>query len=483
MNANKLAILFASTGENPQEHQAGLENIRAFIAQGLGPFEEAAIITGEGLDDVNIPEIKNHCLDKAVEAGAGWCLVMDPVHRLAPESPKLLKDAFAQFQGIWGLYATCNVQNADYNIRMPQILTMELPEDLLLFDPQLTLHGPFFVRTDAAQEVRFDPRQNIAWDLDFALRFWPGHRTCKKPTLIGGVQAMSESKVAAFQAVSQELIVKQRQKRGLLRENTAVIQRTNEKIHELQGYCRSEQAIPADKVPELTRLLPYRGLMDINLNEQLGFQILNMNDDQIANQMAWTGTYRRLATTIWSTLVMQNPGLVLDCGAYNGLFGLIAAVCSPQSHVICIEPEREAFARIQISLQANNINNISNVQYALDATAGIASLYRLVQQQGLCQYAAIHPRTQCPLQDAQLVHTIPLDNLLLLFRSLESENAPKATVIKMNLCGNEAAALMGSVQTLENMHPAPAAHNLSDHGHSNAAADSVFQRIRTVFAG
>ncbi len=453
MDANKLAVLFASTGEDTQAHQEGLRNIEAFFAKDTGPFEQVEIITGEGLSDVNVPEIKNHCLAKAAESGAGWCLVMDPAHRLAPESPKLLSEAFGQCQGIWGLFATYTPQTAEYSIRIPQILTMDRPEDLLIFDPMLALQGPYYVRTDAALEVKYDPRQNIAWDLDFALRFWPGRTARKVPTLIGGTLEMSEAKFNAYLSVSQEIVVKSRKNAGLVRETPAIIQRVNDKVLELQAYCRSEKAIPSDKVPELAQMLPFRGLMDVSLNEQIGFHVLNMNDDDIANQMAWTGTYKNLATSLWTTLAAQNPGLILDCGAYNGIYGMIAGACSPQSLAICIEPEREAFARILLSLQANTLQNVSAVQYALDATAGVTSLFRLAQKQGLCQYAAIHPQAPCPMQDGQLVHAITVDNLLLILQGVTSEQTPNVTLAKLNLCGNEAPALMGMAQTLENMHP------------------------------
>ena len=108
---------------------------------------------------------------------------------------------------------------------------------------------------------------------------------------------MSEAKFSAYRSVSQELVLKAREKAGLTRETTAIVNRINDKALELQGYCRSEKAIPAEKVSEITQILPYRGLMDISLNAQLGFQLLNMNDDEVANQMAWTGP-------------IQKPGLL-----------------------------------------------------------------------------------------------------------------------------------------------------------------------------
>ncbi len=453
MDAKKLAVLFASTGEDAQAHQEGLQNIEAFFAKDTGPFEQVEIITGEGLSDVNVPEIKNHCLAKAAECGADWCLVMDPTHRLAPESPKLLAEAFGQFQGIWGLFASFMPQKSEYSIRIPQILTMERAEDLLIFDPMLALQGPYYVRADAALEVKYDPRQNIAWDLDFALRFWPGHTVRKLPTLIGGALEMSEAKFNAYRSVSQELVLKSRKKAGLVRETPAIIQRVNEKVLELQAYCRGERAIPADKVAELSQMLPFRGLMDISMSQEIGFHVLNMNDDEVANQMAWTGAYKNLATSLWTALAVQNPGLILDCGAYNGLYGMIAAACSPQSLAICIEPEREAFARILLSLQSNTMQNISAVQYALDATAGVTSLFRLTQKSGLCLYSAIHPQMPCPMQEGQFVHSITVDNLLIILQGVASEQTPNVTLAKMNLCGNESPALMGMIQTLEGMHP------------------------------
>ncbi len=451
MDHTKLAIVLTATPEDrPEDLQKTLESIREFWAAGLKPFASMELLTPEGLEDAPLPEQKNFCLALAAQNNAGWCLILNPGDVLHLKDTEDIEECFAARQGIWGIISSHKPDDT-FSIKLPQILELEDYQELLYFDPLMTLSTPYFVRTDAALETGFSSDYPLGHDLHFAIRFWARWNALKTAVLIGGSQHGDNWADENLREEYGEIILAARQEVGLGRETPEIVEAINVKTRGLQAYCRGKQAISENYLPELRKLMPYRGLLDVTISPHHGFMLTTNNDDCIAEQLAWRGKYKELKTSVWTVLAAQNPGIIFDCGAYNGFFGLVAATVCPQSQVYCFEPEREAFTRVVENIRNNNMRNMQVLQYALDVAPGLATLYRLEEDDGLCLRASIHPEEPCPIQDGQPVNVINLDSFLLGISS-HSEEAP-VTLVKMDLCGQESQALQGMLNTLYEQRP------------------------------
>ncbi len=451
MDHAKLAVILTVAPENaPEDLLHSLQNIQEFWAAGVEPFTSMVLITPEGLEDAPLAEQKNFCLALAAQNNAGWCLILNPGDVLALTETEDLQDLFASQEGIWGILSS-HKPDGTFSMKLPQVLALSDYQELLYYDPMLTLGSPYFVRTDAAMETGFSPDYPLAHDLHFAIRFWARWTALKTRTLIGGSQNADSWGNESLREEYGEIILSARQELGLLRETPEIVEAVNLKIRDLQAYCRGKQAISEEYVPELRKLMPYRGLQDVTITPQHGFMLFTNNDDIIADHLAWRGIYKELKTTVWAMLAAQNPGIIFDCGAYNGFFGLVAATVTQDNQVYCFEPEREAFSRVVENIRNNNMRNMQVMQYALDVAPGLATLYRLEDGDGLCLRASIHPEEPCPIQDGQPVNVINLDSFLLGISS-QSDEAP-VTLVKMDLCGQESQALQGMLATLDEHRP------------------------------
>lgn len=454
MDLNKLAVILTSpAAEEQQTYQSALQNIRDFWSAGVPPFETMVLITPEGLEHAPLAEQKNHCLALAAENNAGWSLIRTPSQHLALKATDELEKQFADQQGLWGLVAGYLPEENGFSMKLPQVMKMDDFQELLFFDPLLTLSGPYFVRTDAALETGFNTDYPLAHDMEFALRFWARWNGRKAPVLIGGCLEKDFMVNEATREELAEVALAARQEIGLLRETPEIVEKINANIRTTQSYCRGKQAVEPEILPEITTLMPYKGLLDVTISPAHGFMLANDSDDVIADNLAWRGQYQPMKTAIWTVLAAQNPGLVFDCGAFNGFYGLVAATVSPESQVFCIEPEREAFARIVRNIKINNMRNLHAVQYALDIAPGLATLYRMEETENLCLNTSIHPHEPCPVQQGQPVHVVSLDSFLMGVAASSEEQQPPITLVKMDLCGLEYQALLGMGNTLYEQRP------------------------------
>lgn len=113
---------------------------------------------------------------------------------------------------------------------------------------------------------------------------------------------------------------------------------------------------------ERSKIYPYYGYIDINVPIDHEIVLFSNNDDYVAIEYFWTGAYEPMSLSLWARLCTLMPPLILDIGAYTGLFGLVAAKISPKSQVICIEPIDRIYSRIMINQKINQVRNLQIVK-------------------------------------------------------------------------------------------------------------------------
>jgi FkbM family methyltransferase len=448
LDERKAAVVIAAEAGRDAEVEACQASVERAWRTSSGAFETLDLVhltTPDG----QTAAVRNAGIQAAMDGQAAWLLHLDAAnHRLHPEAFQTVTDQRGDADALWGLKAGWMAGQDEFNVSLPQVLTLDDLREYLLFPPNLTLESPFFIRTEPAAAVWFNPNLAEDWDLDFILRFWSRFRVRKVPSVLAGSLQPEDADEARREARLEQILTARRDM-GLVRETPVDVEIMNRKAQQLQQLCREQHPIPAELVAELAALMPYRGFLDVNLAENRGFILFVNNDDPVALEMAWRGNYHPLAGALWAALVGTGADgkLVLDVGSFNGLFGLIAAVVAPSAHVVCFEPEAEAHARLTVNLNANQLMNLNAARAAMAAAPGAGSLYRLGRGSGLQPMATLRPHRNFSFQDGQPVNVFTLDAF---FQSVTTadETPPEAAAIKIDACGMEADVVVGGSDTL-----------------------------------
>jgi len=71
------------------------------------------------------------------------------------------------------------------------------------------------------------------------------------------------------------------------------------------------------------------------------------------------GEHEHNILSIWKRAAGKSKGTIIDCGGYNGIFGLVAAKVNPDANIIIIEPDHININHIKYNIKLNNLNNIT----------------------------------------------------------------------------------------------------------------------------
>jgi FkbM family methyltransferase len=452
-NEGKLVVVVMVDAGGEEEFEACVSSIKRCWQTDCGPFHEMDILRIDAGEGALLGNVCNKGLEAAQNADADWVLLMDVRTRLSGDAFKPLAGEMEEADGLWGLMATYIPDNDEFNVRMPQVLSLNDFNELLHFPPALTVGPPCFLRIPAACEIAYNPElTGSALEYDFAVRFWSRFRGRKLPAAMAGALSASNQPNSLDEEACLKVLFDARVNAGLTRENRNSVRLMSDKAMDVSSLFRKEGLTRPEHLGELTEMLPFRGYFDIQLSEEKGFVLFNNNDDPIVNQLIWQGNYRSLAGMVWITLAAAGSGLIADVGGFNGFFSFLASLASPMSQIVCFEPEREAFSRIMINIRANHLPNVTAVPYALDAALGLGTIYRQNDGNGLCPEATLQPRRNVGLLDGQPVSKITLDGFMVTLASAGNETQA-LVLVKIDVYGLEAQVLLGMNQTLAQCKP------------------------------
>lgn len=128
------------------------------------------------------------------------------------------------------------------------------------------------------------------------------------------------------------------------------------------------------QIYEYVKIYPYKGLIDIELDEDVNFVVHCLNDDAIALQYLWTGGQltEPLSLNVWKRLAKQSRA-TLDVGAYTGFYALTAASVS-SSVVYAYEPVSFIFSRLAQNVMLNGFSNVNFVNKAVSDNVGTVEI-------------------------------------------------------------------------------------------------------------
>jgi FkbM family methyltransferase len=192
---------------------------------------------------------------------------------------------------------------------------------------------------------------------------------------------------------------------------------------------------------------PFYGYIDIAIPGHGEVTLFSNNDDYVAMEYFWSGSYETMSLSLWAQLCASKPPVIMDIGSYTGLFGLIAAKVSPQSRVLCIEPIDRIYSRIMINKKVNEAGKIEIVKGVASDRAGIAHLSISVGNDILPTGTSVRtPESQSTIETFD-VQAHAVDDLLCRYPDR------RCGIMKIDAERHEVSVLNGARKSIERWRP------------------------------
>ncbi len=342
-----------------------------------GPFSDMRHIA---IDDTKgkygRSRARNIGIQRAAEQGADWLFFLDADDLLAPGAFEGVQQYAADYDAVWGLIVGQSPDAGEPHLRIPQILTLNSFDELILFDPFLTLQIGHFVRTNVALKVQFNEFMNTGEDVDYYLRLWKDYR-CSKVQETFFINRHSRRSTGPKAATAEQWgkvvrgrLLEERGRHALLAPSARLLGMKNARVAELQSFCRQHRFAGDHDYLSLSRQMPYRGYVDVTDYEGENFVLYTNNDDRACASLAWKGEYYPLSCGLWQAL-SKSAQTIFDIGADHGFFGLLAARVATAASIHCFEPAPGNFARMRLNIDLNGCANMQVVNAAISDVEGM----------------------------------------------------------------------------------------------------------------
>jgi FkbM family methyltransferase len=156
-----------------------------------------------------------------------------------------------------------------------------------------------------------------------------------------------------------------------------------------------------------------------------------------SNHGCWLGTYETRKRLLVEQTIREGA-IVFDIGAHVGFYTLLASVLvGPRGRVFAFEPLGTNLQYLQEHIRLNRVTNVTVIEAAVSNTAGVA-LFEEGQDRSMGRIS-----TSGLLE----VPVVVLDELV------ARGTIPMPQYVKMDIEGNEVAALCGAKSILQTAHP------------------------------
>jgi len=112
----------------------------------------------------------------------------------------------------------------------------------------------------------------------------------------------------------------------------------------LQSVINNDSKIPRSLFDpiKIGKNIPFFGYIEIEIGECPPFLMFSNDDDYVAKKFFWHGknAYEAMSLNLWQYFA-KSSRVVLDVGAYTGVYSLAAAQQNKKTRVYCFEPHSE----------------------------------------------------------------------------------------------------------------------------------------------
>ncbi|MCB0402465.1 MAG: FkbM family methyltransferase [Flavobacteriales bacterium] len=122
--------------------------------------------------------------------------------------------------------------------------------------------------------------------------------------------------------------------------------------------------------------LHFKGIINVQIEKGSRFKMHHVGH-QIENELFWDGienAWEKLSIGLWIQL-SKKANVILDIGAYSGLYSLTSAALNPEARVYSFEPMEHNFRLFNRNIRLNQFNTIVPVQKACSNFTDKAIVY------------------------------------------------------------------------------------------------------------
>lgn len=194
-----------------------------------------------------------------------------------------------------------------------------------------------------------------------------------------------------------------------------------------------------------------RGIFDIAIAGHPAFSMLTLGDCEVMRAYLGRGIagFEPFSLVLWASLAAR-PGIVLDIGAYTGIYSLLTAVVSPGTTVLAFEPNPTTFGRLLTNIRLNQCEGrISPVNKAVSDRSGHLDLALQGDIYTMSSCESLEASSLASAWGRKRVETIAADEIVLGWQhfhpfalTLELPAAP-VSLVKIDVEGHEKATLEG----------------------------------------
>lgn len=204
------------------------------------------------------------------------------------------------------------------------------------------------------------------------------------------------------------------------------------------------------------------GFHSVDIDGRNPFRMLSLGDCQVVMALINKGKvgFEPFSVKVWASIAKRS-GLVLDIGAYTGIYSLLTAAVNPTAMVVAFEPHPTTFGRLITNIVANGFNgSIAPVNMAASNRSGHLdlSLYGGIytMSSGESLESSSHPGALA----RKRVDTVTVDEIILGWQSfypsdltLPIPDSP-VSLVKIDVEGHERATLAGMSRIIDRDRPA-----------------------------
>ena len=434
------------------DYAACLASIERAIAHHTGPFDHIDIISVDDTEGkLGRSRARNQGVAEAQQKAADWIFFLDADDRMSEGAFEQFGPLSHQYDAVWGLIVETTPESSEPRLRIEQVVSIEALDELLLFDPFLTLQMGHFVRTEVAAQNPFDEAMDAGEDFHYHLRLWSGYRCRKAPVefFVNRRRRSSSGPRSAswqqWQDSTSEQIESERQRRGLDVQTTETMAVRNRCVDELQAYLRTHSLRVSDYM-ESAHAMPSYGYYEFDKFAGANFLMYSGNDDLVSLSTTWLGEYEPISTRIWQALA-RGCRLILDVGAYTGFYSFLAARAEPSSKVVGFEPHSRNFGRYMLNRNLNHLENVLAVNAAVFDTQGKSRLASHLLGAFLPAKASLVSDYDAKANSFDPVPTVQIDEVI------RQGSLGSVDLAKIQVEGAEAQVLAGMSEVLGRDHP------------------------------
>jgi FkbM family methyltransferase len=430
-------VLLAEDGQavvSPEPMRETMATLRAAIEFHTGGFHRIEIIAPSA--DTTYQASLRQSVIRACQAECGWVFVVTSRCSVHREVFHRGVQGLKTVEGLWGTMIDQQDDGA-LSLRTPQLPTANSIDDLVMYPWNCCMDAGFFIRADILYSVVTTASFNDLASL--CLELWSRAKCQKQPLQLVNLKPAATPTTAAQANQTAQRQAALKTQRGLVDGSLAMMHKRNVLTSQMQDLAR--QSAATVNYFAASRQAPWCGYYEVKQFEGQPFTLFSQNDDLCSLSLQWTGEYEAASTYVWQKLA-QRAKLVLDIGAYTGLYSLLASRANPACRVVGFEPLSRNYARFLQNVQLNQMGNVSAVRAAAGKQHGQIGLSIYSNGEFLTSGASIVSTAGRQPVDVETVPLVSIDAVL------ESNRLGQPELIKIDAEGAELQVLSGMSRTL-----------------------------------